>query len=81
MTKKNLLDFNRVYKGIYIVRLVLFLVIYLLGIVILAWLTNESIINYLIASAILISWIVVCGWIGNYLKLEPYGILGLRRKT
>ncbi len=75
------LGFDRVYKGIYIVRLAWFIVTYLTGITILAWFTNESIINYLIASVILFFFIVICGWIGNYLKLEPCGFLGLRRKT
>lgn len=75
------LDFDRTYKGIYTVRLASFLVMYLFGIVTFSLLTNKSIIGSLIISAILIFFIAVCGWICNYLKLEPCGFLGLRRKT
>lgn len=75
------LDFDRTYKGIYIVRLASFLVMYLFSVVIVAWLTNESVINGLIIGAMLIFFIAVCGWIGEYLKLEPCGFFGLRRKT
>jgi len=64
---KNMLDFDYVYNGIYITRLIMYLSIVYGGITLYGYYTNQNIIDGIFITTVFFIFIMICGKIGNAL--------------
>ncbi len=68
MNYSKFLDFDYVYKRIYLTRLIIFLLILYGGVVFYGYYTNQNIMDGILLTTGLLIFIIICGKIGELLK-------------
>lgn len=61
------IDFDLVYKGVYIIRLITFLITFFTFIAVYLYVTNENVLDGIIISVGLLLFIIISGKIGEYI--------------
>lgn len=70
MKYNKFLDFDYVYKGVYLTRLIMFLLMLYIGIFIFAIITGRNVIDGFLITTGFLMFIIICGKIGDMLHLK-----------